>query len=56
MCLFSQVKDGATEKELKDAYKHLSLLVHPDKCKADGAVLAFQRLVTAYNTLKVNAA
>ena len=40
-----------TEKELRKRYKKLALLVHPDKCKSDGAEAAFQTLNNAFETL-----
>lgn len=51
-----QVGDGASIRAIKDAYKALSLLVHPDKCAADGAVVAFQRVKDAYTELIKDAA
>jgi curved DNA-binding protein CbpA len=40
-----------TEKELRRRYKKLALLVHPDKCKSDGAEGAFKILNNALETL-----
>ena len=40
-----------TEKELRGRYKKLALLVHPDKCKSDGAEEAFKILNNALETL-----
>jgi len=54
--LSMQVGDGASIRAIKDAYKALSLLVHPDKCAADGAVVAFQRVKDAYTELIKDAA
>ena len=53
---FLQVKEGASEKEVKDSYKRLLLQVHPDKCNDVGAGLAFQLISKAYNALKKQAA
>lgn len=40
-----------TEKELRRRYKKLALLVHPDKCKSDGAEGAFKILNNALETV-----
>ena len=40
-----------TEKDLRRRYKKLALLVHPDKCKSDGAEGAFKILNNALETL-----
>lgn len=43
--------ENFAEKELRRRYKKLALLVHPDKCKSDGAEGAFKILNNALETL-----
>lgn len=47
-----QVSPEASDSEIAKAYKRLSALIHPDKCKLDKATEAFQLLVRAYNDTK----
>jgi len=42
----------SSDAEIAKQYKRMSVLVHPDKCKLEGAVEAFQLLVQAYNDTK----
>lgn len=42
----------ATESEVTKQYRRLSVLIHPDKCKLDGASEAFQVLSKAYAQTK----
>lgn len=43
--------DSITQTEIKKAFRKLSLLVHPDKNKHDGAEEAFKMINRAYETL-----
>merc|ERR1712139_134728 len=42
----------ATESEITKAYRKISVLIHPDKCKLEGASEAFQLLAKAYADTK----
>lgn len=42
---------GATRAQIREAYKKLSLEIHPDKNSAEGAEERFIRVSTAYQTL-----
>lgn len=46
-----QVGDSASTAEVRRAYRRLCMLVHPDKCTANGAKEAFQKLTAAYSNL-----
>jgi len=50
--LVLQVLPEASESEITKAYRRLSLLVHPDKCKLEKAPEAFQVLAQAYADTK----
>ncbi|CEM21669.1 unnamed protein product [Vitrella brassicaformis CCMP3155] len=43
----------ATEEDLKKAYRKLSLIIHPDKCKHERAHDAFQVVSKAYEELQM---
>eukprot|EP00930_Biecheleria_cincta_P072299 TRINITY_DN59712_c0_g1_i1.p1 TRINITY_DN59712_c0_g1~~TRINITY_DN59712_c0_g1_i1.p1 ORF type:complete len:301 (-),score=82.33 TRINITY_DN59712_c0_g1_i1:93-953(-) len=47
-----QISPEASESDVAKAYRKLSILVHPDKCKLDRAAEAFQVIVKAYNDTK----
>eukprot|EP00931_Biecheleriopsis_adriatica_P066732 TRINITY_DN41020_c0_g1_i1.p1 TRINITY_DN41020_c0_g1~~TRINITY_DN41020_c0_g1_i1.p1 ORF type:complete len:313 (-),score=93.50 TRINITY_DN41020_c0_g1_i1:195-1064(-) len=47
-----QVSPESSEAEVTKAYRKLSILVHPDKCKHEQAAEAFQIIVKAYNDTK----
>uniref|UniRef100_A0A0D6QT98 J domain-containing protein n=1 Tax=Araucaria cunninghamii TaxID=56994 RepID=A0A0D6QT98_ARACU len=42
---------GATEKEVKAAYRHLALKFHPDVCKGDNCIVTFHKINEAYQTV-----
>jgi hypothetical protein len=42
---------GATEKQIKSAYRKLALKYHPDRNKSPGAEQKFQEITTAYDYL-----
>ena len=46
-----EVSKFATQKEIRKAYKNLSLLFHTDKNKAPSAKMAFQKLKASYDAL-----
>ena len=46
------VTEDASFKTMKAAYRHLAILLHPDKNPAPSATEAFQRLVHAWDILK----
>ena len=49
---FTSIKSCPSQQhsqEIKDLYKKLALLVHPDKCKADWAERIFNLITIAYN-------
>jgi len=45
------VSTMADETEIKEQYKKLALLIHPDKNKAKGAIEAFHKLKKAYEMI-----
>ena len=47
------LKRGATEAQIKKAFKKLAIKFHPDKNKHDpeGAKAKFQKIANAYETL-----
>ncbi|EGB09982.1 hypothetical protein AURANDRAFT_8973, partial [Aureococcus anophagefferens] len=45
------VEVAAGDRDVKVAYRDLALLVHPDKCGADGAAEAFQKINEANEVL-----
>eukprot|EP00811_Abedinium_folium_P035799 NODE_8562_length_1486_cov_2.926416.p1 GENE.NODE_8562_length_1486_cov_2.926416~~NODE_8562_length_1486_cov_2.926416.p1 ORF type:complete len:339 (-),score=80.40 NODE_8562_length_1486_cov_2.926416:345-1361(-) len=47
-----QLSPEASESEITKKYRKLSVLVHPDKCKLEGAAEAFQVLSKAYHDTK----
>lgn len=47
-----QVSPEASESEITKAYRKLSILIHPDKCKLEKASEAFQVLAKAYADTK----
>lgn len=50
--LVLQVTPEASESEITKAYRKMSILIHPDKCKLDKASDAFQLLAQAYADTK----
>jgi len=46
------VSPEATESEITKAYRKMSVLIHPDKCKLEGASEAFQLVAKAYSDTK----
>ena len=45
------LSDGATEADIKTAYREKALKYHPDRNKEDGAEEQFKEMSRAYNTL-----
>lgn len=45
------IKHDATQAEIKNAYRHKAMLLHPDRNKSDAATQEFQEVLMAYNTL-----
>jgi len=45
------VAKGASDDEIKKAYRKLALRLHPDKCSEDGATDAFKKVSEAFSTL-----
>lgn len=46
------LKPGASIKEIKQAYRRLALLYHPDKDSSDGNEARFKQILDAYQTLR----
>ena len=46
------VSKNSSPSEIKSAFKKLSLVVHPDKCKHKEAANAFAKLKNAYDLIK----
>lgn len=46
-----QVSAGSGRALVKERYKELARLLHPDKCKVPNATEAFQRVARAYQNL-----
>jgi len=42
---------NANIEEVKKAFKRLALKYHPDKCKEEGALERFRKIVEAYNNI-----
>ena len=49
---FLEVEQTATTNEIKKAYRRLSLVLHPDKNKAEDAEVKFRWLASIYDTLR----
>ena len=45
------VNKNATEADIKEKYKKIAKIVHPDRCHAEEATGAFQKLAHAYHVL-----
>jgi len=45
------IEKGATDDEIKKAYRKLALRLHPDKCQENGAEEAFKKVVEAFSVL-----
>src|ERR1700757_5221267 len=48
------LKPGASMKEIKQAYRKLALLYHPDKDSSDGNETRFKQISDAYQTLRLH--
>ena len=46
-----ELSEGCSSRAVKAAFRRLARLVHPDKCKVDGAHRAFLKLQAAHETL-----
>ena len=47
------VQKGASQKEIKNAYRRLSLKYHPDRNKGEEDGEKFKQIIEAYQTLKL---
>ena len=47
------VQKGASQKEIKSAYRRLSLKYHPDRNKGEKNGEKFKQIIEAYQTLKI---
>ena len=50
-CGIPGIEEGATDDEIKKAYRKMALLLHPDKCQENGADEAFKKVGEAYSKL-----
>ena len=50
-CGILGIEEGATDDEIKKAYRKMALLLHPDKCQENGAAEAFKKVGEAYSKL-----
>ncbi|HYL65594.1 MAG TPA: tetratricopeptide repeat protein [Nitrosopumilaceae archaeon] len=48
------LKAGSSMKEIKQAYRKLALLYHPDKDSSDGNEIRFKQISDAYQTLRLH--
>jgi len=46
-----RLSPGATEKDVKSAFRRLALQHHPDVCKGDNCGVQFQKINQAYKTV-----
>uniref|UniRef100_A0A0C9S421 TSA: Wollemia nobilis Ref_Wollemi_Transcript_14374_1007 transcribed RNA sequence n=1 Tax=Wollemia nobilis TaxID=56998 RepID=A0A0C9S421_9CONI len=46
-----RLSPGATEKEVKKAYRRLASKFHPDVCKGDNCLATFHKISEAYQTV-----
>lgn len=46
-----QLHVGANLAQVRKNYRALAVILHPDKCKLEGAAEAFQRVNAAYKNL-----
>ncbi|XP_072963145.1 chaperone protein dnaJ 8, chloroplastic-like [Typha angustifolia] len=46
-----RIQPGATEKEVKKAFRQLALQYHPDVCKGSNCGVQFHRINDAYDTI-----
>ena len=51
---FLEVTDKASTADVRKAYRRLSLVLHPDKNKAEDAEIKFRWLASIYEVLKVS--
>lgn len=49
--LYMQVEVNSSAALLRKRYREMAIVLHPDKCKTEGASEAFQKLVSAYKNL-----
>ena len=47
------IDEWADAGDVRRAYRRLALLLHPDNCLLDQAVLAFRSVRTAYEAMEV---
>ena len=50
-CGILGIEEGATDDEIKKAYRKMALLLHPDNCQENGADEAFKKVGEAYSKL-----
>ena len=46
------IREGASQKEIKNAYRRLSLKYHPDRNKDDKGEERFKKIIEAYQQLR----